>query len=395
MFDLIAEDITARKQLEEQLYQAQKMQAVGQLAGGVAHDFNNLLTVIGGQVEMILEGAEDSQLRARLARVQKAADRAGKLTRQLLAYSRRQVLQTRVVNLNTVIQHLLDLLGRLIKEHVTLDFQPAPELGWIRADPHQIEQVLINLTVNAQDAMPGGGRLTLATRNLRIGPGPGPDALEPGDYVQIIVRDNGHGMEREVQERVFEPFFTTRKFGEGTGLGLSMAYGIITQSGGAIRLESAPGEGCTFWITLPRTGPPEPGPGARPEPAAIPRGSETILLAEDEDGVRELIQDRLRGLGYTVLAAPDGLEAMAAALMYPGRIHLLLTDLVMPHADGRELAEELGKLAPKAKVIFMSGYPGHGVPGAALNLPAGHFLAKPVSLEALARTVRAVLDEKT
>jgi len=395
LLNILAEDVTEKRLLEEQLNHAQKMQAVGQLAGGVAHDFNNLLTVIDGNVEMILDSTDDPALRARLTRVQQATDRAAKLTRQLLAYSRRQVLQTKVIDLNLVIDHLMGMLHRLIKEHVELVFLPGSELWCVNADPHQIEQVLINLTVNAQAAMPEGGRLTIETLNLRIDTASAflSEDLGPGDYVQIVVRDTGHGMDRDVQARAFEPFFTTKKTGEGTGLGLSMAFGIVTQSGGSIRLESQPGAGCTFWITLPRTTQvnPESQP-SRPQ-TSIPRGSETILLAEDEAGVRDLIQNYLINLGYEVLAVGDGLEGMAEARNHPGKIHLLLSDLVMPKAGGRQLAGELKKLMPEVKVVFISGYAGHAVSERDLDLSGVRFLAKPVSMETLARAVREVLDE--
>ena len=363
--------------------------------GGVAHDFNNLLTVIDGNVEMILDSTDDPAVRARLTRVQQATDRAAKLTRQLLAYSRRQVLQTEVIDLNLVIDHLLGMLHRLIKEHVDLVFLPGSELWWVNADPHQIEQVLINLTVNAQAAMPEGGRLTIETLNLRIDSSSAfqSEDLGPGEYVQIVVRDTGHGMDRDVQARAFEPFFTTKKTGEGTGLGLSMAFGIVSQSGGSIRLESQPGAGCTFWITLPRTSQVSQEFQTTLSETLIPRGSETILLAEDEVGVRELIENYLTNLGYTVLAVGDGLDGMAEARTYPGKIHLLLSDLVMPKSGGRQLAGELKKLVPQVKLIFMSGYAGHAVSERDLELSGVRFLAKPISMEALARAVREVLDE--
>jgi CheY-like chemotaxis protein len=343
----------------------------------------------------MLNGSLDQALRDRLARVQQATDRAAKLTRQLLAYSRRQTMQTRVIDLNQVIDHLLGMLRRLIKENVELTFLPGADLGRVKADPHQIEQVLINLTVNAQAAMPDGGQFIIETRNLSIGPATAFQAedLGPGDYVQLLVRDTGHGMDRQVQARAFEPFFTTKQTGEGTGLGLSMAYGIVTQSGGTIRLESSPGAGCVFWITLPRT------EGAIPEalPSApvplIPRGSETILLAEDESDVRELIESYLRNLGYTVLAVADGLDGVALAHTYPDRIHLLLSDLVMPKMGGHALASTLKRMIPQVKVIFLSGYAGHTVAEENLEITHGRFLAKPLSMEALARAVREALDE--
>ena len=392
--DVMAEDVTEKKRLEEQLIQAQKMQAVGQLAGGVAHDFNNLLTVIGGHMEVLMNGAVDPSLHPRLSEVKLAADRAAALTRQLLAFSRRQVLQTRVVNLNQVIHHLIGMLNRLIKENVELTFVPGRDLGSVRADPYQIEQVLINLTVNAQDAMPAGGQLFIETRNVRVGARGGrqADDLPAGDYVSIAVRDTGHGMDRDTQARVFEPFFTTKKQGEGTGLGLSMAYGVVQQSGGHIRVESKPSEGCTFRIYLPRVASAEPLPQAPVQIDSLPRGCETILLAEDENSVRELIGTYLEGLGYHVLTASNGMAGLAMAQAYPEKIHLLLSDFVMPKLGGRELAGELKKATPQIKVIFLSGYAGHAVSAQDLDLPDSRFLPKPLSLDLLARTVREVLD---
>jgi two-component system, cell cycle sensor histidine kinase and response regulator CckA len=390
---IIAEDVTGKKRLEDQLMQAQKMQAVGQLAGGVAHDFNNLLTVIGGHVEMLIRGAGDSELGQRLEQVKQAADRAALLTRQLLAFSRRQVLQTRVVNLNQVIQQLIGMLSRLIKENIELTFLPARDLGCVRADPYQIEQVMINLTVNAQDAMPRGGQLGIETRNVRVDAhgGRATDDFPPGDYVEVLVRDTGLGMDRDVQSRIFEPFFTTKKLGEGTGLGLSMAYGIVQQSGGHIRVETRQGEGTTFKIYLPRVaGAPEAQPAA--SPSSLPRGHETILLAEDESSVRELIGTYLQDLGYHVLTASNGVAGIAVAQAYAEPIHLLLSDFVMPKLGGRELAGALKKTAPGIKVIFLSGYAGHAVTAKDLDLPDARFLPKPLSLELLAKTVREVLD---
>jgi PAS domain S-box-containing protein len=395
LLHILAEDVTKKKLLEEQLYQAQKMQAVGQLAGGIAHDFNNLLTVIGGNVELILNNPSDQLLLDRLARVQQATERAANLTRQLLAYSRRQTMQTKVIDLNQVIDHLLGMLRRLIKENVELTFVPGSDLGWVKADPHQIEQVLINLTVNAQAAMPEGGQLIIETRNLTIDDASARQVedLGHGEYVQIIVRDTGLGMERQVQARAFEPFFTTKKTGEGTGLGLSMAYGIVTQSGGTIRLESNPGEGCGFWITLPRTFQSFPEPQPVVPVQMVPRGTETILLAEDESEVRELIESSLRNLGYSVLAVADGLDGITLAHTYPDRIHLLVTDLVMPKMGGHALANALKRMLPQVRVLFLSGYAGHSLPENNLEITHGRFLAKPFSIESLARVVREILDE--
>ena len=392
--NLIAEDVTEKKQLAEQLIQAQKMQAVGQLAGGVAHDFNNLLTVIGGHIEMIMARTTDPGQRDRLGEVKLAADRAAALTRQLLAFSRRQVLQTKVVNLNQVIDRLIGMLTRLIKENVELVFLPAADLGSVKVDPYQMEQVLINLTVNAQDAMPNGGRLTIETRNLRIDlpQGMGRGEIPAGDYVQILVRDTGHGMDREVQARAFEPFFTTKRPGEGTGLGLSMAYGIVKQSGGHIRFKTRIGEGTTFKVYLPRVDSSEMAAAEHASAKSPPGGSETILLAEDESGVRELIQHYLAGLGYNVLTADNGLSGLAVARSSQHAIHLLLSDFVMPMLGGRDLAGELRKTMPDLKVIFLSGYAGHAVSASDLDLPDARFLPKPLSLELLAKTIREALD---
>ena len=392
--DLLAEDVTEKRDLEEQLVQAQKMQAVGQLAGGVAHDFNNLLTVIGGHVEMMQQTA-DGDLHQRLGAVKQAADRAAVLTRQLLAFSRRQVLQSKIVNLNQIIQHLIGMLTRLIKENVELTFLPGRDLGCVRADPYQIEQVLINLTVNAQDAMPGGGRLTIETRDLSVDSHHGrqSEGVPPGAYVQILVRDTGHGIAREIQDRIFEPFFTTKKLGEGTGLGLSMAYGVVKQSGGHIRLESKPGEGCTFKIYLPRVDAADAADSPKASQSKAPGGWETILLAEDEDSVRELLGTYLRDLGYHVLTAENGVAGAAVARASAHSIHLLLSDFVMPKMGGRELAGELKKMDPGIKVVFLSGYAGHAVSAHDLDLPDARFLPKPLSLEVLAKTIREVLDE--
>ena len=392
--DILAEDVTEKKHLEAQLVQAQKMQAIGQLAGGVAHDFNNLLTVIGGQVEMLLAEHVEASVRQRLGVVKQASERAASLTRQLLAFSRRQVLQSRILDLNQVIGHLMGMLARLIKENVELTFLPGEGLGSVRADPNQMEQVLMNLAVNAQDAMPSGGRLTIETANVRWGGEPQQPAeeVEPGEYVQIRVRDTGHGMDEATQARIFEPFFTTKKAGEGTGLGLSMVYGVVKQSDGYIRLESKPGEGSTFLIYLPRVCDPErPARGLLDADEAA-GGCETILLAEDEEGVRLLVADYLESLGYRVLAAQNGAAAIEMARNHTGKLHLLLSDFVMPKLGGRELAAELRRSDPNLKVIFMSGYAGHGVAARDLEVPEAHFLSKPLSLAVLAKTVRDALD---
>ncbi len=406
--DILSENITGRKQLEARLSQAQKMQAVGQLAGGVAHDFNNLLTVIAGQIEMVLNRPLDGETRQRLEDVREAAERATALTRQLLAFSRGQVLQSKILDVNPLIEHLMGMLARLIRENIELNFVPGPGLGMVRADPNQVEQVLMNLTVNAQDAMPDGGKLTIQTSAVETPasspPPPGvaeappgaPSGLPPGpgEYVLISVSDTGHGMDPETQARIFEPFFTTKKTGEGTGLGLATVYGVVRQSGGHIQVESRVGGGSTFRIFLPCATGQEP---VLHEPArtACPTGRETILLAEDERWVRNLLAAHLKDLGYQVLMASDGSEALEVARGHPGGIDLLLSDLVMPRVDGRELARELRKTDPRLHVIFVSGYAGEGLAGKDFNLPGAAFLPKPFSMQLLARTIREVLDGVT
>jgi PAS domain S-box-containing protein len=391
--DILAENVTDKRQLEAELSHAQKMHAIGQLAGGVAHDFNNLLTVISGHVELLLGQENERESYERLSEIKHAADKAASLTRQLLAFSRRQVLRSRIVDLNDVVRPLMGMLSRLIKESVELIFVPGDNLGSVKADPHEIERVLLNLAVNAQDAMPGGGRLVIETANVRIDEQPSlPDELKAGDYVQIMVRDNGHGMDRETQARVFEPFFTTKQPNEGTGLGLSVVYGVVRQSGGYIRLESEPGVGTTFRIYLPRVMPPS---DALPETTLgrmAPRGSETILFAEDDTAIRKLVAHSLRSLGYHVLSAPDGVDAIGMAETYKEPIHLLLSDLVMPTVGGRELAATLRRSSPGLKVLFISGYAGNSAALKELDLPGVYFLQKPFSMESLARTVRGVLD---
>jgi PAS domain S-box-containing protein len=393
--DLLAENVTEKKELEARLSQAQKMQAIGQLAGGVAHDFNNLLTVIGGQVEVVLDETVDQNVRQRLEDVKQAADRAAVLTRQLLAFSRRQVLQSKVVDVNRLIEDAGRMLTRLVRANIAFTFTPGPTAGFVRTDPHQMEQVLMNLVVNAQDAMPQGGQLTIETASVRIEEGhegaENQGGMEPGPYVLITVRDTGHGMDRDIQARIFEPFFTTKKTGEGTGLGLSMVYGVVKQCGGHIQLDSHPGKGTAFRIYLPCVEGPEP---ARYEaaPLAAPRGSETILLAEDEEAVRELVLMYLNRLGYHVLAASDGPAAIELARAFSGRIDLLLSDLVLPKMGGRELARILAGSIAQLKVIFISGYAGHTASGKDLELPEAYFLPKPFSLQRLATSIREVLD---
>jgi len=349
--------------------------------------------VIGGQVELILGRALDNDLRNRLEDVKRAAERAAALTRQLLAFSRTQLLRSKAVDLNQVIEHMIRMLARLIRENIELTFVPGNYLGFVRADPDQIEQVLMNLAVNAQDAMPEGGRLTIETVAVRMDADSvqQPGALDPGEYVLITVRDTGHGMDRLTQSRIFEPFFTTKRIGEGTGLGLSMAYGVVRQSGGHIQVESQPGHGSTFRIYLPCVAGADPA-GREAGSAAAPRGCETILLAEDEEGVRTLVAAYLRSLGYRVLPAPDGAAALEMARSHPGTLDLLLSDLVMPKVGGRELAVELRRTAARLKVLFVSGYAGHSAAENDPDLPGACFLGKPFTMQRLAQMVREVLD---
>jgi two-component system cell cycle sensor histidine kinase/response regulator CckA len=391
--DVVAENVTERKQLEAQLRQAQKMQAIGQLAGGIAHDFNNLLTIINGQAEVLMLRDLEPDVLVRLEEVKKAANRAATLTGQLLAFSRRQVLQSKVLDLNRVISDMSRMLRRLIGENIELRFNPAKRLGRIKADPHQIEQVLMNLVVNARDAMPRGGRLTIETSQVYF-PARSPSdpaVMNPGEYALIAVTDTGHGMDQDTLARIFEPFFTTKKPGEGTGLGLSVVYGIVEQSGGDIRVESQVGRGSTFKIYLPCVDVLE---STQPEsaPKVSPRGSECILLVEDDQSVRDLVAAQLESLGYQILTAHDGSAALEMMNGHAGNVDLLLSDIIMPNLGGRELARELKKTRSNLKVMFVSGYPGHEVPEQDLQFPDAAFLAKPFSMEMLAKTVRHALD---
>ncbi|MBN9517873.1 response regulator [bacterium] len=393
----VTQDITARRRLEEQLRQAQKMEAVGQLAGGVAHDFNNLLTIINGYSDLLLEGLPpDDPSRELLGEIHKAGERSAGLTRQLLAFSRQQVLAPRVLDLNAVVADTTRLLRRVIGEDVRLATAPARNLWPVKADPGQIEQVLLNLAVNARDAMPTGGTLTVETRNVELDTGYAasrPDA-RPGPHVLLAVSDTGCGMPPEVLARIFEPFFTTKEVGKGTGLGLATVYGIVQQSGGHVAVDSAVGRGTTFKVYLPR---PEGGASAggaenRSATPALPRGTETILLVEDDDGVRALTRHVLRGAGYAVLEAGDGAGALRSAAGHPGAVHLLITDVVMPGEGGRSVAERVRALCPAVRVLYVSGYTDDAVVRHGILHAGANFLQKPYTPVALARKVREVLD---
>lgn len=389
----IAHDVTELKRLEEQFRQAQKMEAVGRLAGGVAHDFNNLLTVINSYSELVFRRLRvDDPSRELLAQIQKAGERAANLTRQLLAFSRKQVLQPQVVNLNTLLKELHKLLQRLIGEDIELTLVVDPVLGLAKVDPGQFEQAIINLAVNARDAMPQGGRLIIETHNTELDEEYArryPE-VRSGRYVLVVVSDTGQGMDEATRARIFEPFFTTKGPGKGTGLGLAMVYGFVKQSGGHIEVSSEWGCGTTFKVYLPWTEEAIPSAKSSSELVKVPKGMETVLLVEDEDSLRSLVRLVLQSSGYLVLEARDGREAVRLAQQHPGPIHLLVTDLVMPGMSGRQLAELLAQAKPHMRILFMSGYTDEAVHGV---VEAGvAFLQKPFNPMELARKVREVLD---
>jgi len=376
---------------EEQLRQAQKMEAVGRLAGGVAHDFNNMLGVITGYTDLLLHrAANDSRIREPLQEIMKAAERASSLTRQLLVFSRREIVAQQVLDLNELILGMHTLLRRLIGEDIELVTLPEPQLGLVKIDPGQIEQILMNLAVNARDAMPEGGTVRIETKNVERGAeGAG---LAPGSYVQLSVTDTGCGMDAETQRRIFEPFFTTKEKGKGTGLGLATVYGIVQQNGGAIQVESAPGRGTTFQILLPRTQEaPRSTHSADTRPEALV-GTETVLVVEDEALTRQVLRASLEACGYTVLEAGHGEEALSLCREHEARIDLLLTDLVMPIMSGRELAERMAVLRPDTKILFMSGYTDDVVIRQGIQRGEIAFIQKPFNLSALARKVRETLS---
>jgi len=383
------------QETEAQLRQAQKMEAVGRLAGGMAHDFNNLLTVIRGYSELLLgRMAPTDDKRKDVEEVKKAADRASGLTRQLLAFSRRQFVAAKVLDLNALVANMDGMLRRLIGEDIIeLNTELDSTAGAIKADPGQVEQVIMNLVVNARDAMPNGGRLTVETRNVTIEDEVRLDAVgvAPGSYVLLAVRDNGHGMDAETRSHLFEPFFTTKEKGKGTGLGLSTVYGIVKQSGGSITVESAPGRGTTFRIYFPRVEQEALGLTGAGDVVGQVRGRETILLVEDEPAVRGLVHETLRLHGYTVLEARHGIEALLTSAKYGGPIHLLLTDVVMPQMSGPEVAEKLLSVRPEIKVLYMSGYPDHPVFDRGNVSRETGFLPKPFSPHGLVQKVREVL----
>jgi two-component system, cell cycle sensor histidine kinase and response regulator CckA len=393
---VLASDITERKKLEAQFLQAQKMESIGRLAGGVAHDFNNLLTAIMGNLELALDTLPDDHIvHTDLAEAHKAANRAADLTRQLLAFARKQAIEPRVINLNDLIAEMDKLLRRLIGADIELVTLPAPDLAPIKADPGQIEQVIVNLAVNARDAMPEGGKLMVETRNVEIDQTYTQQhvGVAPGAYVLLAVSDTGVGMDAETLRQIFEPFFTTKPKGRGTGLGLATCYGIVKQHGGHIWPYSEPGQGSTFRIYLPLADEPTAARTAHREPDALPRGTETVLLAEDEAAVRVLAARVLRERGYTVLEASDGDEALRLANERAAMpIDLLLTDVVMPRMSGKVLVEQVGAIYSGIKVLYISGYADHAVVHHGRLDPGVDFLHKPFSPSTLARKVREVLD---
>ncbi len=389
-------DMTEQRHLKEQLELAQRLEAVGRLAGGVAHDFNNLLSVIITYASFVAEElGESDPIRADVVEIQNAGQRAAALTRQLLAFSRKQILEPTVLNLNNVVTGIERMLRRLLGEDIDIEVHLADDLGSVMADPGQIEQVLMNLAVNARDAMPRGGKLTIESRNVELDADYADRhiAVKPGSFVMVSVTDAGSGMDAATRERIFEPFFTTKEKGKGTGLGLSTVYGIVKQSGGNIWVYSEPEHGTTFKVYLPRVDAPAAQPNQRPA-LAMATGSERLLIVEDEDAVRRLAERILQGAGYEVLIAANGADALRLCENHSGAIDLLLTDVVMPQMGGRDLAERLATQCPQLKVLFMSGYTDNAIVHHGVLDPDTRFIGKPFTAAELTRKVREVLDEK-
>jgi PAS domain S-box-containing protein len=388
-------DITERKQLENQLQQSHRMEAVGRLAGGIAHDFNNLLTIINGYAEMAARRPTISrELTADVQQISNASERAAVLVRQLLAFSRKQVLQPKPLDLNAIVEGLEKLLSRLMGKDIVMATHCCENIGTVKADPSQIEQVIMNLVVNARDAMPDGGRLTIETANVELDANYARDhaSVKPGPYVMLAVSDTGIGMDQKTQAHIFEPFYTTKGGSRGTGLGLSTVYGIVKQSGGYIWVYSEPGKGTSFKVYLPRVEEPQEIPSTRREEDAAHTGTETILLVEDEAAVRELARSILVGQGYSVIAVDSATEAEQIAVRGSREIHLLLTDVVMAGVSGRELARRITARRPKTRVLFMSGYTDSVIASGGVLAPGVAFLQKPFTPRALTQKVREVLD---
>lgn len=394
-FTAFIRDLSEQRVLETRLRQSQRMEAVGRLAGGIAHDFNNLLTAITGYCDLLLDelGSNHAAV-ADLHEVRKAGERAAALTRQLLAFSRQQILDPKVVELNQVMQGTERLLARVIGEDVELATRLAPDLGRVKVDPGQMEQVLMNLAVNARDAMPHGGKLTIETQNVELegGPAVGDTLVPEGRYVLLAVTDTGIGMDEATQAHIFAPFFTTKEETRGTGLGLATVYGIVKQSGGFVWVYSEPGKGATFKIYLPRVDDPVQPASAAAEPTGPLTGIETVLLVEDEDRVRAVVRQLLERHGYTVLEAADAEAGLALAAGRPGPIHLLVTDVVLRGMSGRDLATRLAAGRPEIRVLYMSGYAADAVVRHGTLEPGLAYIQKPFTPDGLARKVRAVLD---
>ena len=395
-FLVLALDASARGRLEEQLRQAKKMESVGMLAGGIAHDFNNLLTIISGYSQMLLGAfTENDPDRGTVEQILKASQRAADLTRQLLAFSRRQIVQPKAIELSAAVAGMSTMLHRLIGEHIDLKIEAADEPGWVHADPGQIEQIIMNLAVNARDAMTDGGKLLIETRNVELDETYSDKhvAARPGSYVMLAVTDSGTGMDAATQEHVFEPFFTTKPEGEGTGLGLSTVYGIVKQSGGAIDLYSEQGFGTSVKVYLPRVDQAAVLEAAKEHRESL-GGWETILLAEDDEAVRQLVQKTLERCGYRLLIAAGGAEALKLAKAHTGPIQLLITDMVMPKMGGTDLARRVAKLRPEVAVLYMSGYTDASLQhGGTLDADM-EFMQKPFSPAALKQKVREILDSR-
>jgi PAS domain S-box-containing protein len=400
---VVISDITKRRQAEqelrktqEMLLQAQKMEAIGRLAGGVAHDFNNLLTVINGYSEMLLTNLPtEDPYRGPLEEISKSGQRAAALTKQMLAFSRRQIVTPKVLDLNAIVADANNMLRRLISENIDMELILGPGLWPVKADPGQIEQVLLNLAVNSRDAMPHGGRITIETANTHLGAS---DVLAraevaPGPYVLLAVTDTGSGMDADTMRHIFEPFYTTKEVGKGTGLGLATVYGIVKQNQGHIDVASLPGMGARFQVFLPKSAPAEPAHPSRCRETRPPHGSETVLVVEDEASVRTLIRVVLEEQGYQVIEAKSGNEALQTLKTYENSVHLVLTDMVMPGMSGHQLAGEVTAMRPDLKVLFMSGYTEDSVFRHNVSDQGVDCLLKPFSPVSLAQKVRKVLDE--
>jgi two-component system cell cycle sensor histidine kinase/response regulator CckA len=395
-FVSVTRDISHRRRLEEQLRQSQKMEAVGRLSGGVAHDFNNLLAVILGFGDMLLRSLPpDARFERYCGEILKAANRGAGLTRQLLAFSRQQTLQPKVIDLNAVVSESEKMLGRLLGEDVELVTSLDPDLGHVKIDPGEMEQVIMNLAVNARDAMPRGGTLTMETANLEhteASAGKYGYPVAMGSYVRLTVTDTGIGMDEATRAHIFEPFFTTKGLGKGTGLGLATVYGVVEQSKGHISVESKVGRGTSFTILLPRLATPVTSVGEDPRKDAVLHGTETVLLAEDDDAARGLWREMLETLGYRVLEASNGAAAIEMVHVYPGRIDLVVTDVVMPQMGGGELSERMAETHPGIRVIFLSGYTADTILRQGIAETGLPFLQKPFTAQQFARKIRETLD---